>query len=176
MEGAQAGQGQRIVVPNNQIEQVLQQEHKNMNLIGMDRFWEFIKGKYANIKRSQVREVVAANPTLQRHQPVRQKKSSRVIIAERPNQRWQIDLTEYSLGAVKFIISMIDIYSRKIYARGVTTKHSRKITQFLESVFEQEHPTILQSDNGTEFKANDVFCVFFDLVTEFTDQCIFSPH
>lgn len=158
MDGQEA-QAQRIEVPEAQKEQVLRNEHKQMKLIGMDRFWEHIKNKYSNIKRSEVREIVSKNPNNQRHQPVRQKKSSRVIIAEKPLERWQIDLTDYRLPQNGFIIVVIDIYSRKIWAKFIRSKHARKIAEFLEALFQQETCKILQSDNGTEFKNETVAAV-----------------
>lgn len=155
MENAE-NQDQRIAIPEAQKQQVLTQQHRLMKLPGMDRFYEYIKQRYSNVTRAEVRAIVSNNPVLQRHRQVSKKKSSRVIIAERPNQHWQIDLTEYMLPQHGFIIMMIDIYSRKIWARFIRTKEARKIAQFLNNVFAQEHPRILQSDNGTEFKNNIV--------------------
>ena len=53
----------------------------------------------------------------------------------------------------KYIMSVIDIFSRFVFLRPLQTKESAEVAEHLLDIY-NEHgpPEILQSDQGTEFK------------------------
>lgn len=53
----------------------------------------------------------------------------------------------------KYILSVIDIFSRFVFLRPLQTKESSEVAEHLLDIY-NEHgpPEILQSDQGTEFK------------------------
>lgn len=53
----------------------------------------------------------------------------------------------------KYIMSVIDVFSRFVFLRPLESKESSEVAENLLDIY-NEHgaPTILQSDQGTEFK------------------------
>ncbi|XP_062613328.1 uncharacterized protein LOC134275091 [Saccostrea cucullata] len=74
-------------------------------------------------------------------------------------ERHQIDLvdmsrhTEFYNGVeYKYILSVLDVFSRYVWLRPLNSKESTEIADALESIYESEGPPkIIQCDNGREF-------------------------
>ncbi|XP_061170265.1 KRAB-A domain-containing protein 2-like [Saccostrea echinata] len=85
---------------------------------------------------------------------------NKAITADRVNERWQIDLIDMKNDVIKsncqtyrYILSILDVFSRFLILRPLKRKTSRQIAIELERVFsEHGKPSILQCDQGTEFK------------------------
>ena len=71
-----------------------------------------------------------------------------VSMASMPSMPATIDGDTY-----KYIMSVIDIFSRFVFLRPLQTKESSEVAENLLDIY-NEHgpPEILQSDRGTEFK------------------------
>lgn len=82
------------------------------------------------------------------------------ITADRVNERWQIDLIDMKNDRIKekdetyrYILSILDVFSRFLILRPLKRKTSGQIANELERIFsEHGKPSLLQSDQGTEFK------------------------
>ena len=53
----------------------------------------------------------------------------------------------------RYVLSVIDVFSRFVWLRALTTKCSKDISKKLQTIY-MEHgpPTVIQSDLGSEFK------------------------
>ena len=93
-------------------------------------------------------------PLFQNKAPLRPIKASKV------QGRHQVDLVSMQSMPVtigtntyKYIMSVIDIFSRFVFLRPLKSKESAEVAENLQRIY-NEHgpPEILQSDQGTEFK------------------------
>lgn len=54
------------------------------------------------------------------------------------------------------IIVLIDYFTRKVYAKLLTSKESYKILEFIKKIYEELKFKVLQADNGKEFLNNQL--------------------
>lgn len=77
--------------------------------------------------------------------------------ADRPNQKWVTDVTEFSLfGQKLYLAPILDLYSRDIVSYAVTNSPSfRLVTDMLEQAFQKipaDTSLILHSDQGWQYQ------------------------
>jgi len=162
----------RLLVSMTEAGKICRDELKE-RLLGMDKMWLHIQSHYIGIPRLMVRQAVKGDTTMQVHRTPMKKQTQKILIAKHPLQHWQIDITEGNhpkSNVSGYFICVVDCYSRFLRATFHTSKTSRNVVNFLREIFWEEHPTILQSDNGTEFKNGDVK----DVCDEFNVKQIFS--
>jgi transposase InsO family protein len=116
---------------------------------------------YSGLSRNIIQNKLNVMKQPQKLRPLFQNKAPlRPIKACRVQERHQIDLVNMaSMPAsidgdnYKYILSVIDIFSRFVFLRPLQTKESSEVAEHLLDIY-NEHgpPEILQSDQGTEFK------------------------
>lgn len=116
---------------------------------------------YCGFSRDVIQNKLNAMKQCQKLRPLFQNKAPlRPIKAIRVQERHQVDLVSMaSMPATidddtyKYIMSVIDIFSRFVILRPLQTKESSEVAEHLLDIY-NEHgpPEILQSDQGTEFK------------------------
>ena len=130
---------------------------------GLDRFFNAIKtdGVY-NISRDDVQDWLSSQDTYTVNKTVRRKfKRNRVIVSGIDDQ-WDGDLMDLSSLAkynknYKFILLLIDIFSRFVWAVPLKSKHASEIIKAFKKVFSKgRKPTSLRTDKGGEFVAKSV--------------------
>ena len=119
---------------------------------GLDRFFNAIKkdGVY-NISRDDVQEWLKSQDTYTVNKPVRRKfKRNRVIVSGIDDQ-WDGDLMDLSSLAKynknhKFILILIDIFSRFVWAVPLKSKHAFEIIRaFKNSLFKRTKTEITEN-------------------------------
>lgn len=153
------------VIPVEEKEQLLQGYFNNPSTMGTsrDQFFQRIFHDFHGITKKQVQEFLLRQPSYQIHRRVRRHPVVKPIVATRPNQHWQMDLISmanptmvHMNNGMPYCLTIIDIFSKKAWAVPLKTKEGAEITAALQKVIEAgDKPSILQSDNGTEFK-NDI--------------------
>lgn len=134
----------------------------NFGLINPDSLYSKMRQVMVGVTREQVKREVNKLDIYQVHKPITRQKVRKAILTSRPNTHWQIDLTSMPQHqGYKYIIVIIDIFSKFIYTKAIKNKTSRHVIAFLREVFEIAKPRILQSDRGTEF-VNDDMTRFLD--------------
>ena len=116
---------------------------------------------YSGLSRNIIQNKLNVTKQPQKLRPLFQNKAPlRPTKACRVQERHQIDLVNMaSMPAsidgdnYKYILSVIDIFSRFVFLRPLQTKESSEVAEHLLDIY-NEHgpPEILQSDQGTEFK------------------------
>jgi len=81
------------------------------------------------------------------------------IVSFLPDLRYQMDLVDMSNfsrtnGGFKWILMMVDIFNRKMYAYLLKNKNKDSILDALTDFFKKHHPEIIISDNDTGFNSN----------------------
>ena len=82
------------------------------------------------------------------------------VTAEKLNERWQLDLIDMRHDSVvhngkvyKYILSVIDVFSRFLIIRPLQSKSSKSVAKKMEKIFsEHGFPGTVQTDLGGEFK------------------------
>lgn len=94
------------------------------------------------------------------HKPVRRKFTRRRYVTSGLNRQWQADLVEMQPfsrenNGHRYLLTVIDIFSRYAYARGIKDKTGNEVSKALESIITDDNngiaPNFLQTDQGKEF-------------------------
>ena len=155
------------VVPESQKEMVLKKIYQNPDEglgLGIASFYDFVKSKYLNFTRKYVGDFLKQQTPYQLTTSQR-KPVNRPIVAKYPNNRWAIDLIDmssYEDKGYKYIMTVIDYFTKKGFAEPLRSKSEIETVAAFERLCDRldTQPVILQSDNGTEFKNKEMkaFC------------------
>lgn len=90
------------------------------------------------------------------HKPVRINFKRRKVILKSLNDLLQCDIVSMIPYAkenkgFRYILTIINCFSKKLYAFGLKTKSGPEVARVIEKVLKIEKPVHLQSDHGTEF-------------------------
>jgi len=110
----------------------------------------------AEVTLKQVEEFISKQEVAQIHRQTRKTKVFRHIVAVGIDAEWQCDLIDLpKLAKVnngyRYILTIVDIYSRYIWAIGLKNKKAEDVIAAFEKLFADRKPAILSSDNGKEF-------------------------
>lgn len=114
--------------------------------------------KQSNLSRNQIDKWFSAQPTYTLHKPIKRKFKHRKYVVRGIDQQWQMDLTDLlhftkSNNGYRYILTVIDVFSRFAFARGLKTKTGLEVSHALEDIFilSKRQPKYIQSDAGKEF-------------------------
>ena len=126
---------------------------------GVDRLWKAAKQRDARITRRRVNEWLQGQDTYTLHRQARKRLSRepRVHVSHMDEQ-WAMDLCDVSNIAnfndgCNFILTVIDVLSKRADAEGVPRKTGPQTTGALEAVFTRttRRPQRIETDKGREF-------------------------
>lgn len=117
--------------------------------------------KKKGIRRKNLTTVVENwlydQPTYTLHKQPRKNFRRRRVVVSGINHQWQADLVDMQMHSrhndgYKYILMVIDCFSRKAWARALKNKTGKAVAAGFEDIFaEQSPPYKLQSDKGKEF-------------------------
>lgn len=153
------------VVPDDKRNDVLLKTYKNLKTgvaQGVTMFYHRITDNYLNIRRKDVSEFLKSQKLYQITQP-QNHIQNKPILAKSPNERWGIDcinMVSYSNAnggderGWKFILTIVDYFSRKVWLRPLKTQTAVNVRNSLKNLVQETktYPRIIQADNGTEFQ------------------------
>ena len=124
--------------------------------IGLQAFYKQVSKSYLNIQKTHTDAFLKSKGDYQ-IQKTPKKVVVSPIVAKQPNERWGMDLIE--MGN-KYVLTVVDFFSGYVWARTLSDKTAPlvrgKLNQIIASPFPTGsggvYPTILQSDQGGEFK------------------------
>ena len=153
----------KIVVPAEQKEDTLRKmwEADDYRVLGRDRFYNKIALTYAGISKSDVMEFLERCETYQLHKLLPKEKAVKPVIANVPNQRWQVDLVDmssYSSPANKnmsWLLTAVDIFTKRLRVVPLPNKEGATVAGALERLLHQATPKAIQSDRGSEFISDE---------------------
>lgn len=126
----------------------------------LNKLSEAMKGQ---MSKEETKKWLEAQETYTLHKPVQRRFSRNKYVLSSINDLWQADLSdmrnysEFNDGN-KYILCVIDVFSKYAFARVMTHKNSDSIKRSFTSIFLEANttPKHLQSDKGTEFISKDV--------------------
>ena len=109
--------------------------------------------------KSDVKKWLQGERTYTLHKASRKRYNTRRYKVKAPHWLWQTDLVEMISYAnvnkgYRYLLTVIDVFSRKAWARPIKRKTGTNITDAFKDIIQQERqsPKRLQSDDGKEFK------------------------
>ncbi len=120
----------------------------------------------SGINSKKVKEWLKAQPTYSLHKMARKKYPTRQYVVHDIDEQWQADLAEVALIADensghRFILTVIDIFSRYAWARPLKSKRGSEVAAAFKDIFDEGRiPKRIQTDQGKEFENRDVRNLF----------------
>jgi len=132
---------------------------------GLSAFYNQVLLSHLNIQKRYTDEFLRSKGNYQiAKTPVR--KVVRPITAKVPNERWAMDLIDIRTdNRLKYILTVVDVFSNYLFATIIRNKTGRTTVERLENFHNRTliqggsggiYPRLLQSDQGSEFKNNEM--------------------
>ena len=152
------------VIPDDERESRMKEMYEN-NITGVSRgitmFYHTICEKYLNIRRMDVSNFLK-NQKMYQITRTQNHVINKPILSRNVNERYGIDCIDMTSFAkengginngFKFILTVVDYFSRYVWARKMKTQTAINVTKSLKSIVEdtKTYPKIIQADNGSEF-------------------------
>jgi len=127
----------------------------------ISKIWKQVKEDGKKIKYKQLKEFLENLPTYQLHKPVTDKFLFRKTMVSFADQQWQADLVdmqklEKSNKGYRFILTVIDIFSRYAWALPIKSKRGVEVKEAFKVIFTEALPGKIQFDQGKEFYNKDL--------------------
>lgn len=126
---------------------------------GPEKLYQAVKqeGKY-KIGRPRIRQFLNNEDSYSLYKPIRKTFPRSKVIVNTIDSMWDGDLADVSNIAshndgYKFLLVLIDIFSRYLFIVPLKNKHHQKIVDGLKLVFQKRRkPNTLRTDKGSDFK------------------------
>lgn len=150
----------KVVEDDKEREDILTQTYGNVLINGYrssDSLYETLSKQYLGISREQIRTFINKIEVKQLQAPSLDFSVQKPIITEAPMTQLQMDLVDMSNYAkfnenTNFLLTVIDTHSKFAWVRPLKNKSAELVAYEMQNIIFQEGiPTIIQSDNGSEF-------------------------
>jgi hypothetical protein len=153
-----------MVVPDDKRNDVLKKIYEDITFgvgQGIDTFYARVRDKYLNIRRSDVSTFLKSQKLCQITKN-QNHTTNKPIMSSSPNERRALDCINKvsytsSNGGIdrgwKFILTVVDCFSRKCWLRPLKSQTSINVKNALVNIVAETktYPRIVQADNGSEF-------------------------
>ena len=124
---------------------------------GKRRFYEAVRANHPEIKQSAIEKYLMSDDTYTLHKPVLKPKRYRRVYTKGIGYLYQIDLVDMTAYArsnrgYRWIIMVLDTFSKKLWAFKTKNKRGKTITDALRQLLTSNKPIKIETDKGTEFK------------------------
>ena len=122
--------------------------------------------KVSGFSQKKVKEWLQKQSTYTLHRMAKKKYPTRKYVVHAIDEQWQADLADVSLIAkqnkgYRFILTVIDIFSRYAWARPLRTKSGKEVAAAFQDIFREGRiPKRVQTDQGKEFENRDIANLF----------------
>ena len=160
------------VIPESDVNRVLSSLESQLltTQLNAHSVFDFVlRNLYLGISRRRIQHYLNTHPNRQAFRMLKTIPSKPVpksFRPEHPLEHWQMDLIDYDNASMKhankhykYILVLIDIFSKFMYMYPIKTKSAQEIGRHLLMLFQQgDIPKILHSDNAVEFLAQRPLC------------------
>lgn len=140
-----------------QKEQLSDLYYKEKNFFGRDKLYKLAISKGLNISRRQIMDWLKDQEIYQRYLKPERAKTIQTTILSKPNKQIGIDLIDMQnkeYNKYKYILTAIDLFSKKAYAQPLKNKTDIETTKAMKKIINSIKGDIssIRSDNGSEYK------------------------
>lgn len=119
----------------------------------------------ASIALRDVKVWLSKQLTYTLHKPKRHKFKRSCIVVTDENVQWQADLVDLRMYSkqnrgINYLLTIVDCFSKYAWIEFLKNKSGDELKRAFESIFEEEVPSIIQTDNGKEFLNGSVQSLF----------------
>ena len=118
------------------------------------------KKKNLDLTKKQIDDFINQQDINQRYKQ-KEKKNLAPIVTDREHEDFQMDLLDFTKfgqknKGLKWTLLVIDIFTRKGYARAIKSKEQENVLPALKEIMTEGKPmpTVISTDNGNEFKGS----------------------
>lgn len=123
---------------------------------GPAKLHNFLRKNHDDTSLRKIRNVLNLSKTFQLHKPNRKRFQRRKIIVNGPNEMVDMDLLDLrNIGgqnySKKYLLTIIDVFSRKAYACALTSKRSENVLQCFKALLKTNpelKPRSIRTDHG----------------------------
>ena len=150
-----------ILLKKEEMEACVKAYHNRYKGLGARKLYKAISKRFAGVSERDVLSVLNSMHKAQRLKPIFLNKAPlRPVLSSGVMNQVQIDLVDMKNNKVtvgsetfRYILVMLDVFSRFIFLRPMKTKSSSEVASILLHIFSDTGPPKrLQSDQGSEFK------------------------
>jgi len=169
--------GYELVKPEEQKDKIINEFKQFPESV--DKIYERMRG--SGITRQQIKETINSLLPQQLHKQPKPKRYIKHVIANEYGEHFEADIIDMSKYAwhnngYKFILTIIDVYSRRAWAIKLKSKESKEVISAIKPILINEKVKLLHTDNGSEFTSNE----FKDMCESLNVKQIFgtpyTPH
>lgn len=132
--------------------------YKDYNYPAVGKFYSILKGEGLKYTLKEVKDFVEAQNVAQVHKAVnKQRKKLMSIVANAPNEIFQIDLLDYTKYSkqnkgFKWILICVDVFTRKAFTAPMKDKTAPITEEAFKAIVRDVKPKVIFHDMGSEFK------------------------
>jgi hypothetical protein len=152
-------------------------------LVSFNKFYDKIKENNINITKKQAEEFYKNQEVNQVLKPINRPKIYNSIVANFPRDIFQMDIMiydRYEYRHYKYILVIIDVYSRYMMAKPMTNRRNETILENVEDIFKDIGiPRTIQCDNEFNtnnfnqfLKDNDIYVNYSDANLKIKNQIV----
>ena len=133
---------------------------------GINKLYETIrKNKGISVNKNDLTKWLQGQDVYSMYKPYKSKFRRSRVVVKGIDDLWDMDLMDMSKyskenNGFKYLLVLIDIFSRFLIIEPVKSKHSTEIKIALSKVFDKRKPVNIRSDKGGEF-VNKTIEIFF---------------
>jgi len=118
-------------------------------------------GRYSGQDKSSVQSFLSSQDAYTLHRPTRIHFERRRTYSKGINDLFQADLADLSNiskhnDGFRYILTCIDVFSKYAWCIPLKTKGGKEVTAALERILADRHPSLLQTDKGSEWLNSSV--------------------
>ena len=127
---------------------------KELGTPGLEKLFKGAKSRNIPVSRQQIKEFLATKGEAQVFRPL--PRSAGKSASEGPGTRFQMDLIDMSnspSNGMSYILALVDVFTRQLWAAGVTSKTPGRVANALRPMLNAlpRMPDVIFSDQGMEF-------------------------
>lgn len=142
--------------------------------ISLSKLWRKVKANNIDVNYKDVKEFYENQATNQINKQTSKPKVFRTIVAEGPRKNYQADIIiydRYEMNHYKYILCVVDVYSRYAVAKAMTNRENDTIIKNFKEIFDEMGgpPENINCDN--EFNTNKILEYFKEkrMIPHFSD-------
>ena len=128
--------------------------YEDKYMFGRDKLYKIAINKGINISRRQVYDWLKKQEIHQLYFPAEKSKELQSTVLNKPHDQIGIDLIDmqnYEFNNYKYILTGIDLFSKKGYVVALKDKSQREVNKGIREIIKESNPRSIRSDNGSEF-------------------------
>lgn len=148
------------MTPISMMDQMLRRIYYDVNspasFSSVDRLYREARTRSASVTRTDVENFLAGELTYTLHRQRRHRFHRNPVVSNFHSELAQADLIDVSKYSesnndCKFILTMIDVFSKIAFAVPIKRKTGRNVCKAMSAIFKSYVPNMLQTDEGKEF-------------------------